>query len=157
NFANGHVLATTGGYIGDAPPYQGHVAIIDAHSGKLLHVWNSLCSDRAGLIDPSSCRGSDSAIWGRGGAVVEPGTGDLLVATGNGPCDGQTYWGDSLLRLSKEARLLGSWTPTNADELESGDLDLGSASPAWLGNGLAAVQGGKDGKLRLVDIGHLSV
>ena len=28
NFAGGHVIATTGGYIGDAPPYQGHVAMI---------------------------------------------------------------------------------------------------------------------------------
>src|SRR5262249_51010441 len=49
NLVNGHVIATTGGYIGDEPPYQGHVAILDASTGKLLHVWNSLCSDRAGL------------------------------------------------------------------------------------------------------------
>ena len=54
NFANGHVIATTGGYIGDAPPYQGHVAIISP-GGALLHVWNSLCSNRRGLIDPASC------------------------------------------------------------------------------------------------------
>ena len=47
NFANGHVIATTGGYIGDAPPYQGHVAIISP-AGALLHVWNSLCSNRRG-------------------------------------------------------------------------------------------------------------
>ena len=157
NFANGHVLATTGGYIGDAPPYQGHLAVIDARSGNLLNVWNSLCSDRAQLIVPSSCQGSDSAIWGRGGAVVEPKTGALLVSTGNGPYDGKTNWGDSLLRLSKNAKLLGSWTPTDQAELESGDLDLGSASPAWLGGGLAAVQGGKDGKLRLVDVAHMSL
>ena len=30
NFASGRVIATTGGYIGDAPPYQGHVAVLDA-------------------------------------------------------------------------------------------------------------------------------
>src|SRR6266850_3930805 len=54
NFANGHVLATTGGYIGDAPPYQGHVAIISP-AGALLHVWNSLCSNRTGLLEPASC------------------------------------------------------------------------------------------------------
>ncbi|HEY8311786.1 MAG TPA: PQQ-binding-like beta-propeller repeat protein, partial [Gemmatimonadaceae bacterium] len=29
NFFKGNVIATTGGYIGDAPPYQGHVAILD--------------------------------------------------------------------------------------------------------------------------------
>src|ERR1700716_1067294 len=36
NFASGHVIATTGGYIGDAPPYKGHVAIISP-TGALLH------------------------------------------------------------------------------------------------------------------------
>ena len=78
-----------GGYIGDAPPYQGHVVAIDAGSGHIAHVWNSLCSDRHSLIVPSTCAGSDSAIWGRGGAVVEPGSGRLLVATGNAPFDGK--------------------------------------------------------------------
>jgi PQQ-like domain len=43
----GRIIAVTTGYIGDAPPYQGHVAILDAQSGRLVHVWNSLCSDRA--------------------------------------------------------------------------------------------------------------
>ena len=52
NFANGHVIATTGGYIGDAPPYQGHVVVIAPGNGRLLHVWNSLCSNRHGLLDP---------------------------------------------------------------------------------------------------------
>jgi hypothetical protein len=157
NFANGQVIATTGGYIGDAPPYQGHVAVIDAMTGKLLHVWNSLCSNRSGLIGPNSCANSDSAMWGRSGAVVEPGNGALLVATGNGHFDGKTSWGDSLLRLSANAtRLLGSWTPTNQAELDSSDADLGSTSPVWLGGGLAA-QGGKDGKIRLLDLHTLSV
>ena len=66
----GRIIAVTGGYIGDAPPYQGHVAVLDAATGNLLAVWNSLCSDRAGLIDPTTCPESDSAIWGRAGAVM---------------------------------------------------------------------------------------
>jgi hypothetical protein len=40
----GRIIAVTTGYFGDRPPYQGHVAILDAQSGELLHVWNSLCS-----------------------------------------------------------------------------------------------------------------
>jgi len=70
NYFGGRVIATTGGYIGDAPPYQGHVAVIRASDGTLLHVWNSLCSNRSGLLVPASCSASDSAIWGRAGAVV---------------------------------------------------------------------------------------
>jgi PQQ-like domain len=155
NFARGHVIATTGGYIGDAPPYQGHVAVIDAASGRLLHVWNSLCSDRAGLLVPSTCGASDSAIWGRAGAVVDPATGDLLVATGNAPWDGKTSWGDATLRLDPGAtRMVGNYTPTNTAELNASDADLGSTSPFVLDSGHIG-QGGKDGKIRVLSVARM--
>jgi hypothetical protein len=156
NFDRGRVIATTGGYIGDAPPYQGHVAVIDASGGRLLHVWNSLCSNRTGLIDPSTCSASDSAIWGRGGAVVDPSTHDLLVATGNAPWDGKTNWGDSVLRLSSDAtRMLGNYTPTNTAELNANDTDLGSSSPVLLDSGHVAVCG-KDGQIRLLSVSRMA-
>jgi PQQ-like domain len=155
NFARGHVIATTGGYIGDAPPYQGHVAVIDAAHGRLLHVWNSLCSNRHGVISPSTCPASDSAIWGRAGAVVDPTSGDLLVATGNAPWDGRTNWGDAVLRLDPNAtRVVGNYTPANTEELNSSDLDLGSTSPVVLDAGHLA-QGGKDGKIRVLSVARM--
>jgi outer membrane protein assembly factor BamB len=151
NFADGHVIATTGGYNGDIPPYQGHVVVIAAKSGRLLHLWNSLCSNRHGLLIPSRCPASDSAIWGRSGAVVVPRSGKLLVATGNAPWDGRINWGDAVLVLSSKAKLVGNYTPANTDELNSSDLDLGSTSPVWLTSRLVA-QGGKDGKIRLLSL-----
>jgi outer membrane protein assembly factor BamB len=156
NFAGGHVLAATDGYIGDAPPYQGHVVALDPSSGRITAVWNSLCSDRHQIIDPSTCSAQLSAIWGRTAPVVDPATGDLLVATGNGPFDGKTSWGDSVLVLSPDAkRLLKHWTPTDQAELDSADLDLGSTAPALLSGGYF-VQGGKDGKLRLLRLSSLA-
>jgi outer membrane protein assembly factor BamB len=152
NLANGVVYATTGGYIGDAPPYQGHVVALSATSGRILHVWNSLCSNRAAIIQPSSCSSSDSAIWARSGAVIVPGTGRILVATGNGPFNGRTDWGDSVIMLSPALKRIWSWTPANQAQLDSGDVDLGSTAPALLSGGLA-VQGGKDGLLRLLRVG----
>jgi WD40 repeat protein len=154
NFQHGHVIATTGGYVGDQPPYQGHVAVIGARNGRLLHVWNSLCSRRHGLINPPTCTPSDSAIWGRAGAVVVPGSGRLLVATGNGPWDGHTNWGDSVLVLSAKAKLVGNYTPTNTAQLNAADIDLGSTSPVYLTSRLIA-QGGKDGKIRLLSLRRL--
>ena len=155
NFSHGQVIATTGGYVGDAPPYQGHVVTLRASTGKIAHVWNSLCSNRHVLINPSSCRSSDSAIWARAGAVVEP-NGRLLVATGNGPWNGRTDWGDSVLELSADAgRLSQNWTPRNQAALESADADLGSTAPALLGSGLA-LQGGKDGKLRVLNLRRMN-
>src|SRR2546428_145476 len=148
NYAHGLVLETTGGYVGDAPPYQGHVAAITPR-GRLVQIWNSLCSDLHALIAPSSCSESGSAIWARSGVVVVPKSGNLLVATGAGHFDGRTYWGDSALMLSPNAaRLLHNWTPRDQAELDSGDVDLGSTAPAILGPRLAA-QSGKDGLIRL--------
>jgi len=155
NFSRGHVIAVTGGYIGDAPPYQGHVALLDAGSGALTRVWNSLCSDRSTLIDPSSCSSSGSAMWGRAGAVVDSSTGNILVATGNARWDGQTNWGDAVLALDASAsRLVANYTPTNTETLNSTDADLGSTSPVML-DATHALQGGKDGRLRVLDLRSL--
>jgi glucose/arabinose dehydrogenase len=156
NLSRGLVLATTGGFIGDAPPYQGHVAAIDARTGRLMHVWNALCSDRHTLIRPSSCSESGSAIWARSGVVVVPGSGRLLVATGDGKWDGRRHWGDSVVMLSRDAgRLLQNWTPADAARLERDDVDLGSTAPALVSSGLAA-QSGKDAQLRLLRLGRLN-
>ncbi len=149
---HGHIIAVTGGYIGDRNPYQGHVAILDAQNGKLLHVWNSLCSDRAGLMQPRSCQSDRSAIWGRAGAVIDSATGNIFVATGNGPYDGKSNWGDSVIELDPDAtRMLGNYTPADNAELNDHDLDLGSTSPVLLGSRTLA-QGGKDHLIRLLSI-----
>ncbi len=151
SFVQGNVLVTTAGYVGDTPPYQGHLVVLDAKTGAIRKVWNSLCSDRAELLDPASCPQTQSAIWGRAGVVVEPGTGNLLLATGNGPWDGKTAWGDAVVVLDPSAtKILGNWTTTNNDELNKKDLDVGSTSPVLLGGGYIA-QGGKDGTIRLLN------
>lgn len=151
-FFRGRVIAVTAGYIGDAPPYQGHVAILDGKSGKLQSVWNSLCSDRRGLLEPRTCPQSASAIWGRAGAVIDPGSGDIFIATGNADWNGKTDWGDAVVELDADAtRMLGNYTPANSDYLNEHDLDVGSTSPVLLGDGLIA-QGGKDGKIMLLGL-----
>jgi outer membrane protein assembly factor BamB len=154
NYFHGKIIATTGGYIGDAPPYQGHVAILDAASGRLLQVWNSLCSDRKGLIDPSSCDESGSAIWGRAGAVIDSITGDIFVATGDGKWDGRVNWGDATIALDSSAtKIVDNYTPSNTEELDSRDADVGSTSPVLLAGGYVA-QGGKDRTIRLLEFGR---
>jgi outer membrane protein assembly factor BamB len=159
NLSGRYVLVTTGGYIGDEPPYQGKVAAISRSTGRVAQVLNSLCSNRRRIIEPSSCPSQHSAIWGRGGAVVAPGTHRIYATTGNGPFNGRTDWGDSVLELAPAAKqLLRHYTPTNVRVLEETDGDLGSASPALLpepkGGSSAryVLQGGKDGKLRLLSL-----
>ncbi|HEX3359958.1 MAG TPA: hypothetical protein VHS74_03100, partial [Solirubrobacterales bacterium] len=137
-----YVIATTSGYIGDAPVYQGHVVLIDRDSGKIAAVFNTLCAHRRTIIVPISCPQSDSAILSRGGAVVEPGGKRLLVDTGNATWDGRRYFGDSVLELTVPGlHLRQSYTPKNQAELNANDLDLGSSAPALLGEDRVLVVG----------------
>ena len=77
---------------------------------------------------------------------------NLLFATGNGPWDGKTAWGDAVIMLDPSAtKMLGNWTTTNNEELNKKDLDVGSTSPVLLGDGYIA-QGGKDGTIRLLSM-----
>jgi hypothetical protein len=152
----GRLIAVTAGYIGDRPPYQGHVAILDGASGRVLQVWNSLCSNRTGLLQPGSCPQTQSAIWGRAGAVIDRDNGRIFIATGNGDWNGTTDWGDAVIELNSSAtEMLGNYTPTNTAQLDDDDLDLGSASPVLLGGDLIA-QGGKDGRIRLLSLRQIA-
>ncbi len=86
--------------------------------------------------------------------MVEPHTGNLLFATGNGPWDGKTAWGDAVIMLDPGAtKMLANWTTTNKnnDDLNKKDLDVGSTSPVLLGDGYIA-QGGKDGTIRVLNM-----
>lgn len=149
------ILAATSGYLGDIPPYQGHVVAIERASGRLVSVFNTLCSNRRYLQVPSSCPASDSAVLSRGGPVVEPGGQRILIDTGNGPWNGTTDFGDSVLELTFPAlNLRQSFTPTNQEELNTGDVDLGSSAPVLLGEDRVALAG-KDGVLRVLALSRL--
>ena len=150
------LLVATSGYFGDAPPYQGHVILIERSSGRPLSVFNTLCSGRRSLITPSTCQASDSAILSRSGPVVEPGGRRILIDTGNGPWNGATNFGDSVLDFTFPALdLRQSFTPVNQEQLNTTDTDLGSSAPALLG-GNRVVLAGKDGIFRVLDLSRLN-
>jgi hypothetical protein len=149
------LVVATSGYIGDIPPYQGHVVLIGRSSGRLSSVFNTLCANRRELQIPSTCPASDSAILSRGGPIVEPGGRRILIDTGNGPWNGTTDFGDSVIELRfPSLELRQSFTPTNQEELNNGDLDLGSSAPALLGEN-RIVLAGKDGIMRVLALSRL--
>jgi hypothetical protein len=133
--------------------------VVDRDTGRIVKVWNALCSNRHELMDPTTCRNlagmeivSGASIWARAGAVRQPGTGNLIVTTANGVYDAHTRWSSSVVILSPDAsRILKYWTPKNWAELSAQDEDLGSTAPALLTANIA-LQGGKDGRLRLLDL-----
>ncbi len=149
------IIVATSGYYGDTPPYQGHVVLIERSSGRMVQVFNTLCANRRELQAPSTCSASDSAILSRGGPVVEPGGARILLDTGNGPWNGTTDFGDSVLELTFPALTLRqSFTPTNQEELNTSDTDLGSSAPVLLGQDRVVVAG-KDGVMRLLALSRL--
>ncbi len=155
NVSGRHLLVATGGYLGDAPPYQGHVVTIDRDSGRIANVLNTLCANRRRIIVPSSCSASDSAILSRGGAVVEPGGKRLLLSTGNAPWNGTTDFGDSVVELTLPGlRLRQAFTPTNQAQLNESDTDLGSSAPVPLGHDRVLIAG-KDGLVRVLSLSRL--
>jgi hypothetical protein len=149
------ILAATGGYYGDAPPYQGHIVLIDRAGGRIRTLFNTLCANRRELLQPRSCRSSDSAILSRGGPVVEPGGARILLDTGNGPWNGSSDYGNSVLELGFPGLgLRQAFTPSNQAELSSSDTDLGSSAPALLGHDRVVVAG-KDGIMRVLALSRL--
>lgn len=133
----GHLYVTTSGFIGDQGHYEGHLVTIDLATGR-FRVFNTLCSNIKLLLGPSPsrpnyCGFALSGLFGRGEGAIDPVTHDVYIVTGNGPWDGRTNWGDSVLKLDPSgSRLLDAFTPTNQASLADADADLGSTGPAVL-------------------------
>ena len=167
------LYVTNGGYPGDAGDYQGHVTAINLATGS-QHVFNAVCSSQpvhfvdSRVMSGPDCPAVQTAIWARPGVVYDPATDRIYMATGNGTFDPpRHYWGDSLFAIrpngtGTKGNPLDTYTPTNFQQLQDTDLDLGSTAPAILpapANSSVqhlAVQSGKDGALRLLNLDNLS-
>jgi len=166
------LYVTHGGYPGDNGDYQGHVTAIDLATG-VQRVFNAMCSDQAvhfGLPAGPGCGVQRSAIWARPGVIYDAGTDRIYMATGNGSFNanaGGNNWSETVFALHPDgsgagSKPLDSYTPTDFQALDNFDADLGSAAPALLpvpaGSTVQhlALQTGKDGKLRLIDLANMS-
>jgi outer membrane protein assembly factor BamB len=172
-----YLYVANSGYPGDNGDYQGHITAIDLATGA-QHVFNSLCSDQTVhfVETPGSpdCSDVQSGVWARSGVTYSSTTDRIYFATGNGNFVPSLHdWGDSIVALDPDGTGVGgkpvdSYTPSNYQALQNGDIDLGSTLPALvalptgtLGPGAVplsqvGVQGGKDGELRLVNPANLS-
>jgi hypothetical protein len=171
-----YLYVVHGGYPGDNGDYQGHVTAINLATGS-QNVFNAACSDQAVHLKlfangvPPTCATPRNAIWSRPGVIYDAGTDRIFMGTGNGVYDGSHHWSESVIALHPDGtggsgadagKPLDSYTATNFQSLDNGDTDLGSTAPAILpvpANSAVqhlAVQGGKDAKLRLLNLANLS-
>ncbi len=154
----------------DYGDYQGILTTINLADGS-QHVFNALCSNQVDVYFVASpgtpdCSATKAGIWERAGVIYDPATNKIYVGTGDGPFNASTfYWGDSVLALNPDGTgsngiPIDSYTYPNYKTL--GNHDPGSTSvgilptPSNSNVQHLGVQGGKDGKLRLLNLDDLS-
>jgi outer membrane protein assembly factor BamB len=165
-----YLYAVNNGYIGDGGDYQGHITTIDLSTNE-QKVFNTLCSDITIHMSPNACDERQSGIWGRPGAIYYAELDRIYVTTANGLFDahlGGLNWGDSVLALNPDGTGMGggfpldSYTPKTFQQLDSQDIDLGSASltilkaPEGSVYPHIGVQTGKDSHLHLINLDDMS-
>ena len=138
--ANGTVYIAYGGLYGDCGQYHGWVLAAAASNGVI----------RAGYQVPTQREGG---IWAPAGPALDS-AGNLFVATGNGSSTTMFDYGNSVIKLSPELKVLDWFAPSNWAQLNRTDLDIGSISPLLLPNGLI-FQIGKSGEGYLLRADHL--
>jgi len=153
------VLAAFGSHC-DQPPYVGYVAAVNPSTGR-----SRLWSDESGLTD------TQGGIWQSGGGLLSDGPGRAFFTSGNGisPAPGPGarppgQLGDAVVRLAigRFGALSAQdfFSPRDAPALAAADIDFGSGGPAGLPFGTPGlphllVQAGKDGRVFLLNAGHL--
>jgi outer membrane protein assembly factor BamB len=115
---NGRIYIPYGGLYGDCGNYIGQVV--------------SVATDGTGLTSYAVPTSREGGIWETGGGVVDG--ANLLYASGNGAATSGSYDGsDSVIELSPSLTRLDFFAPTEWATQNAGDGDLGSMTPALVG------------------------
>jgi hypothetical protein len=134
----------------DIRPYHGWVMAYDATMLRQRAAW---------CVTPD---GADGGVWqsGRGPAIDM--AGNIYFETGNGDWDGRRNFGNSLvkLRLAGNAFVLDDYfTPSDFQQLNDHDADLGSTGPMLVPGTSLLIAGSKNGIVYLFDtakLGHMT-
>jgi polyvinyl alcohol dehydrogenase (cytochrome) len=116
---DGQVYIAFGGLFGDCDTYFGSVVSAPTTGLGPLHGFAVPTPGKAG-------------IWAPGGAVVAG--GNLLYAVGNGDSETTYDHSDSVLALTPQLTIADSFSPAEWMQDNDQDLDLGSMSPALVGD-----------------------
>lgn len=157
----GNTIYTAWAGFCDMPPYAGWIIAFDESS--LAQVGRvDVNPTKAGLVSGSTLPdGSGAGIWGAGGALAAPPNSFYVFAsTGNGPWDGTTTFGDSVIKVTQNnLQMVDFFTPFDQAFDQQTDRDLGSGGvvilPTMTDAGGTArklgVVAGKDCKIYIFD------
>ena len=142
--ANGNI------YIGFGGCHSGWLLAYDAQTLAQTGVFNSSPNSNG-----EGTYGGAGGIWMGGGGPVADSSGDVYVTTGNGPWDGVTAFGDSVLKFNAQLQMLDYFTPDAYQYMDCNDADLASGGLLLIPGTTEELAGGKTGKLYLVNTGNL--
>ncbi len=140
--SRGQVFIPYGGRFGDCGNYHGRVVAVPVSSSGLGPLKSfTLPTQREGgfWAPPGAAFGSD---------------GSFYLTSGNSSSAGSYDYGNSVVRLDADLKLVDSFAPSDWASLNGSDTDLGSTSPVLLPGG-RVFQVGKSGFGYLLDAGHL--
>jgi outer membrane protein assembly factor BamB len=137
---SGHLYVPVGGLC-DLPPFHGRLVEIDAATGTIT----------ADFVVNGARGPNGGAIWGWGGAAVDPSTGDVYVATGNASgAPENAGMSEAVIRLSRSLAVKAFNKPSLG---RGSDLDFGSTPVLFHAPGCPAqlAAENKDGTVFLYD------
>lgn len=155
--ANGNVYAGFGGC------HSGWLVAYSASSLQQVGVFNA--STKLNGEGPYASAGG---VWMGGGGPVADASGNVYITTGNGPWDGQTAFGDSILKFGPTPvsgsngtmQPIDYFTPSIYQYMNCQDSDLAAGGLMLVPGSTTLIAGGKTGTLYLVDssnLGHESL
>ena len=131
------------------------------HSGWLLaYTYDGATFTQSGVFNSSpNLQGegpyaSAGGVWMGGGGPVSDGN-YIYITTGNGPWDGQTAFGDSVLKFTQTLQLEDYFTPFVYAYMDCADADLAAGGLLLIPGTTELLAGGKTGKMYLVNTGNL--
>ena len=142
--ANGSV------YIGFGGCHSGWLISYDAQKLTQTGVFNSSPN-----LNGEGSFGGAGGVWMGGGGPAADSLGNIYITTGNGPYDGKTAFGDSVLKFDSKLKLLDHFTPFDYQYMDCSDKDLAAGGLMLIPGGTEALAGGKSGKLYLVNTTQL--
>jgi len=140
------LLANGSVFIGFGGCHSGWLLAYDAQSLSRTGVFNSSPN-----LDGEGTYGGAGGIWMGGGGPAADDLGNIYITTGNGPYDGQTAFGDSVLKFDSTLNLLDHFTPHDYRYMDCADKDLAGGGLLLIPGSTEALAGGKSGKLYLVN------
>jgi drug/metabolite transporter superfamily protein YnfA len=142
--ANGNV------YIGFGGCHSGWLLAYDAQTLAQTGAFNSSPN-----LNGEGTYGGAGGIWMGGGGPVADSSGDVYVTTGNGPWDGMTAFGESVLKFNAQLQMEDYFTPYDYQYMDCNDADLAAGGLLLIPGTTEALAGGKTGKLYLVNTANL--